>query len=130
LLNSLQVCRILQPKILKFFFIKSDAGEFTLKVGSHRCSTTHALYEDETEMQLIFLKWLFLHNTGETLHPSLNPLLHRFHPTDISVILYFLRINNFLVCKKLQSFVHRCLRRIVNVTWPLTITNEELWKQR
>jgi hypothetical protein len=30
------------------------------------------------------------------------------------------------ICKKLQSFVNRCLHRMVKVRWPLTITNEEL----
>jgi hypothetical protein len=31
--------------------------------------------------------------------------------------------------KKLQSFVNQCLRRIVKVRWPCTITNDKLWKQ-
>jgi hypothetical protein len=33
------------------------------------------------------------------------------------------------ICKKLQSFVNRCLRRLLKVTLPLTITNNELCKQ-
>jgi len=28
---------------------------------------------------------------------------------------------------KLQTFVHRCLRRILNIHWPEVISNEELW---
>jgi hypothetical protein len=30
------------------------------------------------------------------------------------------------ICKTLQSFVNRCLRRIAEVRWSLTITNDEL----
>jgi len=30
---------------------------------------------------------------------------------------------------KLQTFVNRCLRRILNIHWPEVISNEELWKR-
>ena len=31
--------------------------------------------------------------------------------------------------KKLQSFVNKCLRRILKISWTDRITNEDLWKQ-
>jgi hypothetical protein len=30
---------------------------------------------------------------------------------------------------KLQAFVSRCLRRILNIHWPEVISNEELWRR-
>jgi hypothetical protein len=33
------------------------------------------------------------------------------------------------ICRKLQSFVNRCLHRIMKMRCPITITNDELWKQ-
>ena len=30
---------------------------------------------------------------------------------------------------KLQVFVNRCLRRILNIHWPKVISNEELWRR-
>ena len=30
---------------------------------------------------------------------------------------------------KLQTFVNRCLRRILNIHWPEVISNEELWRR-
>jgi hypothetical protein len=38
-------------------------------------------------------------------------------------------ITTLEICRKLQSSVNQCLRRIVNVRWPVIITNYELWKQ-
>jgi len=29
---------------------------------------------------------------------------------------------------KLQTFVNRCLRRILDIHWPEVISNEELWR--
>jgi hypothetical protein len=31
--------------------------------------------------------------------------------------------------KKMQAFINRCLRKILRIRWPETITNEELWKR-
>jgi len=31
---------------------------------------------------------------------------------------------------KLQTFLNRCLRRILNIHWPEMISNEELWRRR
>ena len=30
---------------------------------------------------------------------------------------------------KIQTFVNRCLRNILNIRWPVVITNEDLWKK-
>jgi hypothetical protein len=30
---------------------------------------------------------------------------------------------------KLQTFVNRCLQRILNIHWPDVISNEELWRR-
>ena len=30
---------------------------------------------------------------------------------------------------KLQTFVYRCLRRILSIHWPEVISNEELWRR-
>ena len=32
-------------------------------------------------------------------------------------------------CRKLQSFVNRCLRSIMGIHWPEVIRNEELWER-
>ena len=32
-----------------------------------------------------------------------------------------------LLIKKLQTFINKCLRRILNIRWPEVISNDELW---
>ena len=34
-----------------------------------------------------------------------------------------------ITTSKLQVFVNRCLRRILNIYWPEVISNEELWRR-
>jgi len=34
-----------------------------------------------------------------------------------------------IITSKLQVFVNRCLRRILNIHWPEVISNEELWRR-
>jgi len=33
------------------------------------------------------------------------------------------------ITSKLQTFVNRCLRRILNIHWPEVISKEELWRR-
>jgi len=33
-----------------------------------------------------------------------------------------------LLTKKLQTFINKCLRKILNIRWPEVISNEELWE--
>jgi len=32
------------------------------------------------------------------------------------------------ITRRLQTFVNKCLRSIMNIKWPDKITNEELWR--
>ena len=62
---------------------------------------------------------------------SLNTKLRLFNSNVKAVLLYGAetwKTTKGLV-RKLQTFVNRCLRRIMNIRWPETITNEELWKR-
>ena len=34
-----------------------------------------------------------------------------------------------LLTKKLQTFINKCLRRILNIRWPEVISNEDLWER-
>ena len=34
-----------------------------------------------------------------------------------------------LLTKKLQTFINKCLRKILNVRWPEVISNEDLWER-
>ena len=34
-----------------------------------------------------------------------------------------------ITTSKVQVFVNRCLRRILNIHWPEVISNEELWRR-
>ena len=34
-----------------------------------------------------------------------------------------------LLTKKLQTFINKCLRKILNIHWPEVISNEELWER-
>ena len=34
-----------------------------------------------------------------------------------------------LLIKKLQTFINKCLRKILNIRWPEVISNEELWER-
>ena len=34
-----------------------------------------------------------------------------------------------LLTKKLQTFINKCLRRILNICWPEVISNEDLWEK-
>jgi len=31
--------------------------------------------------------------------------------------------------KKLQTFINNCLRRILQIRWPYTISNSDLWEK-
>ena len=53
-----------------------------------------------------------------------------FNTNVKSVLLYGAETwkHNRPLVSKLQSFINRCLRRILRIYWPQTISNEELWK--
>ena len=53
-----------------------------------------------------------------------------FHTNVKSLLLYGCKtwktINQ--ITKRLQTFINKCLRRIMNIKWTDKITNEELWR--
>jgi hypothetical protein len=57
--------------------------------------------------------------------------LHIFRSNVKSVLLYGSETWKFAktTFSKLQVFVNRCLRRILNIHWPEVISNEELWRR-
>lgn len=59
-----------------------------------------------------------------------NTKLRIFRTNVTSVLLYGCQTWKVTktVSAKLQVFINRCLRRILNVRWPDTISNEELWR--
>jgi hypothetical protein len=36
--------------------------------------------------------------------------------------------NTNQITRRLQTFINKCLRRIINIKWTDKITNEELWR--
>lgn len=60
---------------------------------------------------------------------SLHTKLKIFNSNVKSTLLYSCETWNMsaMDARKMQSFVNRCLRRILRVFWPNTIRNEELW---
>ena len=61
---------------------------------------------------------------------SLKTKLRIFNSNVKSVLLYGAetwKLNKSIITK-LQTFVNRCLRRILNIWWPQKISNEDLWK--
>ena len=62
---------------------------------------------------------------------SLTTKLFVFNPNVKSVLLYGEETWNSSqnVLNKLQVFMNKCLRRILNVRWPDKIRNEELGKR-
>jgi hypothetical protein len=71
---------------------------------------------------------------GKIWHSTIynaNTKLHIFKSCVVSVLLY--GCETWLVTegikRKLQVFVNRCLRRILRIFWPNTISNAELWER-
>lgn len=62
---------------------------------------------------------------------SVKTKIHIFKTCVLSVLLY--GCETWLVTEaiknKIQVFVNRCLRRILRIFWPNTISNEELWRK-
>jgi hypothetical protein len=57
---------------------------------------------------------------------------HRIFRSNVNAVLLY-GCETWKVAKntttKLQVFVNRCLRRIMNIHWPEAISNEELWRR-
>ena len=58
--------------------------------------------------------------------------LRIFHGNDKSVLLYGSETWKGMktTTSELQTFVNRCLRRILNIHWPEVISKEVLWRRR
>jgi len=62
---------------------------------------------------------------------SLNTKLHLFNSNVKTILLYGAETwkTSKGLLNKLQVFINNCLRRIVNIRWPDTISNEDLQKK-
>ena len=40
-----------------------------------------------------------------------------------------MEIDYRIPTKKLQTFINKCLRKILNIRWPEVISNEDLWER-
>ena len=62
---------------------------------------------------------------------SLHTKLRIFNSNVKSVLLYGCEtwLTSELLCNKIQVFVNRCLRTILRIWWPDTISNAELWSK-
>ena len=52
---------------------------------------------------------------------------HDFNSIHKSALLVM--VTTKLLTKKLQTFINKCLRKILNIRWPEVISNEELWER-
>ena len=57
--------------------------------------------------------------------------LRIFNTNVKSILLYGLetRRSTKLLTKKLQTFINKCLRKILNIHWPEVISNEDQWER-
>ena len=62
---------------------------------------------------------------------SIRTKLRIFHSNVKSVLVYGCETWKEMktTTSKLQTFVNRCLRRILNIHWPEVISSEELWRR-
>ena len=75
--------------------------------------------------------FIILRNIWKSSNISRNTKLKIFNSNVKSILLYGAETWRMTVNikKKLQSFINRCLRRILNIYWPQCISNEDLWKR-
>jgi len=66
---------------------------------------------------------------GKVIRRSENKISNRWVHSVISVLLYACETwkTTNQITRRLQIFVNKCLRRIMNIKWTNMITNEELW---
>ena len=62
---------------------------------------------------------------------SANAKIRLFNTIVKSVLLYGAETwrTTVTTTKKIQTFINNCLRRILRIRWPDTISNEELWQR-
>ena len=74
--------------------------------------------------------FLILRQVWNSKHISTQIKLRIFNSNVKSVLLYGAETwrTTKATSSKLQTFINRCLRHILGIYWPNTITNEELWQ--
>jgi hypothetical protein len=75
--------------------------------------------------------YCYLNNLWNTTQISRHLKLSFFRSNVLSVLLYGCETWKVTIelTNKLQVFVNRCLRRILKIRWPETISNVELWRR-
>ena len=80
------------------------------------------------------MRWL-INDTKVMVFKASNDILF-FFPRTLSLpeISVSVLIGASLACvfhglKKIQTFINTCIRRILQIRWPQTISNRELWKR-
>jgi hypothetical protein len=86
-------------------------------------------WHKESKNQMVLLYNFILY--GETTIYLLGPNFASSVANVKSVLLYGSETRKVakITISKLQVFVNRCLRRILNIHWPEVISNEELWRR-
>ena len=75
--------------------------------------------------------FLQLKNIWTSSELSANTKIRLFNTIVKSVLLYGAETwrTTVTTTKKIQTFINNCLRRILRIRWPDTISNEELWQR-
>ncbi|KAK7109158.1 hypothetical protein V1264_013249 [Littorina saxatilis] len=75
--------------------------------------------------------FLQLKNVWGSADLSINTKLRIFNTTVKSVLLYGAETwrTTVAITRKIQTFINSCLRRILQIRWPDTISNKDLWQR-
>ncbi|KAK7095834.1 hypothetical protein V1264_005198 [Littorina saxatilis] len=75
--------------------------------------------------------FLQLKNVWASADLSINTKLRIFNTTVKSVLLYGAETwrTTVAITRKIQTFINTCLRRILRIRWPDTISNKDLWQR-
>lgn len=100
-------------------------------LGSDLAKDGGADMDAQSRIQKARQAFISLNNIWNSTQLSRNLKLKFFKSNCISVLLYGCETWKVTskIENKIQVFVNRCLRRILRIRWPETISNAELWKQ-
>ncbi|KAK7097424.1 hypothetical protein V1264_004408 [Littorina saxatilis] len=75
--------------------------------------------------------FLQLKNVWASADLSINTKLRIFNTTVKSVLLYGAETwrTTVAITRKIQTFINTCLRKILRIRWPDTISNKDLWQR-
>ena len=90
-----------------------------------------AIKDVETRIRKARGAYTILGKIWQASNYTVNTKLHIFKSCVVSVLLYGCEtwLVSEVIRRKLQVFINRCLRRILRIFWPNTISNDALWER-